>query len=1621
MSKFSFKKLLSVLLTVCLLATLFVNIPLTVSAAATDATSFKNAINSAGSSSVTEINVTGSFTVSDGVVGTQLNNKKIKFIGSGTVTLEKQLYFGSGCEIEFAGPNFKVKSGLDMRLFVGWHNQSGTSTVTFSAGDFDGNIQIQTGYSAYFTGGTFTNNTSGSSNNNTVVIDARSGSISISGGTFDKGAKSTTIRKYDGTFTVTGGSFDQNPGNYVPTSGYMVVRDASTGIYSISTDIPSGAQYINSADDFTSKTSGTLIINKDLTDVSGVEISSGTVTYMGAGSVKFKSSATKALTVTGGANVTIDGPTFNQGTSSRVLCVWEATVKINSGEIIGDIEQQGGTNSTGTLIINGGTFTQTDGNNLIDNRSSTKGGTTTINGGTFTKVGSTAPFTTTSNITFEIKGGTYNFDPSAYVATGYVARSDGNGNYIVGEKSYEAQIGNTKYETLSAAITDASSGATIEILDEVSTGDSLSITKNLTFTGNHTVTFTGGTGLTVATAGITVTINGPTFKQGGATRALCVWKATVIVDAGGFVGLIDQQGGDSTNKGILTINNGTFKQDSSCTNFASGKQAWLVNSSSNAYAETTINNGTFIGEGTQAFINATMGKVTITSGNFTKATGQTGIETNVNCTLSVTGGTFNFNPAGVASGYKATEEPAGTWTVAIDDSKQAKIGSNEYKTLAEAVTAARDGDTIEILDNISGASQIDTKDITAKELTFTGNYTVTFASGSGLTANTGSHITINGPTFVQGGAYRALCVYEATVTVENGGFIGLIDVQGDGSGNSGKAATLIINGGTFTQDSTCQNFATMKAAYLINVCDDNAVVIINNGTFTGDGTEHMINASEGILSINGGTFTKASDQTGIEDTANCGTGIAGGTFNFDPTKFVVEAGKQITESNSSYSVTTKSGIFGTNQQFVMAIAGRNAEISQSLTVVHNTVYNITFKVKIENIANLSVKLNKDVLENKSSDAYTFSGSFTAIGNSALLEIADTSFASVLYVYDVKVTAAGSAENIVTNGSFTNGSASWNASGKLANSTAIDYVYYNARLFSEDIGSIEKVRACLVGKAQPIVAVSGRVINEAYTDRSLNVLDLFILKLNSKGYYGSDIAAQFKKDEILAAKETDVSGVNSSKILYVDSISGSDSNIGTKDKPYKTLSAAISKVGTTSGYYILLKNGGEYRIPKADNESTYTYGFKLPSGTTLGSYGTDSDKKPVLIGSSTDYSDSSWTKVSDNIWKTTLNGSDTAHTAVQPGAIYLFKTGNSTNVPDIVGTRIYKDADGNNVWTDMTYTMVDGDATWSTNTSTTTMQNILTSQATEGLFFTYENNPTFGTDSYEVYMYCSNASGPSAAYSRIEIGERRDILNITSNTTVENITVLFGGGHAINVTSGAENVTIRNCEIGYTGGGSNSGHALGNGIQFSNSGTNLKAIGNYVYQCFDSAITPQTFTTGQEGFTNVEISGNLLENNFYGLEIWGTGESKLSNITVSNNIIRNSGYCWSYDKRIYYSNSSDFASHIYLARNYYCKGANPSITISNNIFDRAKGSFVVGAWDKELYNFDKCQYLTVEGNTYYQSKYTNDSRGMMYGGFAYGGNCYDVQQYVYSQSNLETAVEKFESSETAITIWLTIPE
>ena len=240
---------------------------------------------------------------------------------------------------------------------------------------------------------------------------------------------------------------------------------------------------------------------------------------------------------------------------------------------------------------------------------------------------------------------------------------------------------------------------------------------------------------------------------------------------------------------------------------------------------------------------------------------------------------------------------------------------------------------------------------------------------------------------------------------------------------------------------------------------------------------------------------------------------------------------------------------------------------------------------------------------------------------------------------------------------------------------------------------------------------------------------------------------------------------------------------------------------------------------------------------------------------------------------------------------------------------------------------------------------------------------------KIYLYISE--NPAKRHKDIEISGYNHVVYSKStgakNIYIENLCVKYGSRHGMSF-SFTENITVKNCEIGYIGGAGGS-VPLGNGIEFWLDTKNVTVENCWVYQCFDAGLTNQGQRNDgkpnvQEGIT---FKNNLIEYCIYGIEYFagqGTAGSTIKDTTYTGNIIRFSGMGWSKPgTRVGETFSSSSVSAINGWGTNLGVGKFPAsnFVIENNILDTS-WKFLINVVEP---NADG--RVTVRNNTYYQQK------------------------------------------------------
>lgn len=300
--------------------------------------------------------------------------------------------------------------------------------------------------------------------------------------------------------------------------------------------------------------------------------------------------------------------------------------------------------------------------------------------------------------------------------------------------------------------------------------------------------------------------------------------------------------------------------------------------------EVTIKNGTIYGNTTGGTIQVTYGgkltlgeNVIITSGGHANALkvdanstlviaedsvkvqgGKNDLTVAAGAKVEISAGTFKHpvNDDWCAEGYISCENTDGTYGVRLDVIPVAEVNGVSYETLADALAAAKTGDTVKVMSDI----QIDDADVVKT----TDNLSVMFkVEGKSIT------LDLNGKKIDV--AYNGTELLYAVVYVANGASLtvtgnGTIDLDQDGKAGSyfnvaylfwkrGTSGTLTVESGTFhannLEDSMVYTNGSQK-------------VTINGGTFILDTVGKRTNGSPWIFNaqgrnerhiiVNGGTY-----------------------------------------------------------------------------------------------------------------------------------------------------------------------------------------------------------------------------------------------------------------------------------------------------------------------------------------------------------------------------------------------------------------------------------------------------------------------------------------------------------------------------------------------------------------------------------------------------------------------------------------------------------------------------------------------------------------------------------------------------------------------------------------------
>lgn len=280
---------------------------------------------------------------------------------------------------------------------------------------------------------------------------------------------------------------------------------------------------------------------------------------------------------------------------------------------------------------------------------------------------------------------------------------------------------------------------------------------------------------------------------------------------------------------------------------------------------------------------------------------------------------------------------------------------------------------------------------------------------------------------------------------------------------------------------------------------------------------------------------------------------------------------------------------------------------------------------------------------------------------------------------------------------------------------------------------------------------------------------------------------------------------------------------------------------------------------------------------------------------------------------------------------------------------------------------------------------------------------FDAPAKKLYLYMS-AGCPGELFENIEVCIRNAIFSgllHAHDIVIDNLCMKYTAAGGIEFNYGyIHDIAITNCEIGWTGGaylwdGSQKIRG-GNSIGFWNDCRNVQIANNWIYQCYDAAVSPQ----GDPGMVcdQFEVSGNLIEYCTWSYEQWvGKSQGMMRNNRITDNIMRLAGYGWASTQRP----DADYNAH-FNAWSYHLTDCFENYVFANNILDCSSHALVAWHWEEGSPEHEGFQ---AYGNTYYQ-KSNEKNLAMWYG---YSDSYLGRLTQAHSQEELEAAVKPFDKA------------
>lgn len=861
------------------------------------------------------------------------NGFGIYFPSSGTLTIDNSVINAQTMGVQVCAGSLNI-SGAKTAITVS--GDGIPKTINDGAIEDGAAISIvnRTGYKGLdeikVEGGTFTANGTNAAvkaydwdNTNKTESDfTQAAKVSVSGGTFSSEVdKSLCAKGYiptknaDGTYGVKEGKYVAEIGS----QGYESLTEAIAA----AEDGQTVTLLADATEDVVISKSITLDLGgKTLTNTNAgkatISVTSGTVTVKNGNVVGGTGYYNIEVTKGSNANLTLTDVNATAGNTGSSMIDNYGTLTITSGTYTGGLNVvkseegsvlniSGGTFTretaprrgiTGTVLvygtttITGGTFneksTSTNARVVVTGRVNGYTSITYVKGGTFNGNGNNVFHHLSpaqADDSFEVSGGTFNKSiPDYYCADGFIPTKNAAGTYGVKEGHYVAAVGSKKYETLADAIRLAAKGKTVKLLADVADCGILTISKNITLDGGgHTIS--GNSSISVnmpGNAAADVTIKNVNFKDIANGNKLSAFYFSQV-------------------KGKLTITGCTFDSIEYEAIQVTPMEGAEVNVSSNVFKakadgtqvrhihiEMAYGSG-FDCEGQNIKLTVTDNQLHGTvSGDASMGIWWVGTDSTLKVdgnymehpeTVSITlsNGGVHYNRGDLIYPARSQADadvddliPA----VIVADKASGESKIKAYSTLADAVAAAQDGQTVRLLADVEQNTQLTinksiTLDLNGKTIRNTEDIWGDTANAI-LSITSGAKVTItgNGIMDAKENDCYTINVAKGDLTIENGTFYGNVSVV------QVEEGTLSVKGGTFDLHQKWEG----SSKYLFNCIDSeftsgNATVAISGGTFVGfdpnvspeqkvDGkTPSFAAPGVGITKNENGSFTAVDGMT----------------------------------------------------------------------------------------------------------------------------------------------------------------------------------------------------------------------------------------------------------------------------------------------------------------------------------------------------------------------------------------------------------------------------------------------------------------------------------------------------------------------------------------------------------------------------------------------------------------------------------------------------------------------------------------------------------------------------------------------------------------------------------------